>query len=463
MARTIDEQKKRYYNLVLGKANEIYASWQTNGIKSKRLVAQANEYAFDNRLKELATYRFQVLAFTVALEIRLKKRYGTFFRRLFYFFAYLRERAVLKILKRVFGFYSNADIREMIGIEVENIIVLLTQEQNRGKIGGGIRAETVEVSIEEELDAFFKECAQEEQKTAENNLDADKVEEVDIRVEPSTRNAEDTKREKIQIEGVEKAEQVGEQKKKANDPTEREEGEKQRTQTAETDIAKNEKIENFAGKMVANTSILAEFAHSGCEKDGSSTSPFPIFREGTEGKTSVAGKGNFVLEKEKNETNLESENGERLDKDIHMENNQEKSPFPVFHSEKVEPIRQGEKVVEKEVKEIKEDKEVKRLEDFEWFEEYKEINPTEQKKVYPQSEISEENKARIALNITMRKEEIALIASQIKAEANIIMQQEEHAWREKISIVEGVHSDQSASKLVEKSQNNGYSKQDLKK
>ena len=48
---TLDERKERYYKLVLEKSHEIYFSWSKDGTTSKQLVTQANEYAFDKRLK----------------------------------------------------------------------------------------------------------------------------------------------------------------------------------------------------------------------------------------------------------------------------------------------------------------------------------------------------------------------------------------------------------------------------
>ena len=54
--------------------------------------------------------------------------------------------------------------------------------------------------------------------------------------------------------------------------------------------------------------------------------------------------------------------------------------------------------------------------------------------LYAQADISDENKARIALNTTMSKEEIWAIVKQLQTAANIEMQREEQEWREKISI-----------------------------
>ena len=89
MALTMDEIKNRYYKLVLEKGNAVYASFGKRGMTSKRLVVQANTYAFDKRLKTDGVFRFHALAFAYALGLRVEKRYSTFLRKLFRIFAFL--------------------------------------------------------------------------------------------------------------------------------------------------------------------------------------------------------------------------------------------------------------------------------------------------------------------------------------------------------------------------------------
>lgn len=443
MSLTMDERKERYYKLVLEKANKIYSLWRTKGIASKRLVAQANEYAFDHRLKTNANYRFHVFAFAVALGMRLEKRYGTFFRRLFHLFAYFRERAALKMLKRVFGFHGDTDIREMMDWEAENIIVLLSHQQNQGSTGGGKRSEMGDIAVEEALNSFFKECIQEEeQKTAENKLDTAKGKNLDAKGKPILAKTEDVQREKISVEELGKGEQVGEQKKKENSPTKIEQTEKQKTEPLETGSTENKKVEKPVGKTVASTSILAETIILAQEKEEDVPSPFPIFRETTEGKATAVGKEDSSSSKEKTETKIERENGENFDKDIRGETDREKSPFPVFHGEKVEEIKPPEKVAEKEIKEIK---------------------GSEEKTGRVQAKISEENKVRIELNTTMSKEQIWAIAARVIAMAQTEMKMEEQAWREKISISNSSNEIKTNSKKSEPSPNKSNIVTGLKK
>ena len=101
MTLTIDELKERYYKVVLEKGSEIYSFWCKNKTKSKRIVAKANEYAFDKRLKSNEKVRFYALAFAYALGLRLEKRYRRFLCKLLRLFAFIRERKALRILKKV--------------------------------------------------------------------------------------------------------------------------------------------------------------------------------------------------------------------------------------------------------------------------------------------------------------------------------------------------------------------------
>jgi hypothetical protein len=99
MVLTINKQKERYYELVVEKANKICSSWVKTSTRSKQIVAKAMEYAFDKRLKTDVKYRFQVLAFAVALKMRFDKRYSGFWHKLIFLFSYLRERNALNVLK----------------------------------------------------------------------------------------------------------------------------------------------------------------------------------------------------------------------------------------------------------------------------------------------------------------------------------------------------------------------------
>jgi hypothetical protein len=67
---------------------------------------------------------------------------------------------------------------------------------------------------------------------------------------------------------------------------------------------------------------------------------------------------------------------------------------------------------------------------------------------------SEENKARMIMNLTMSKEQIDSIIAQKEAEAKMIMEQEENAWREQISVQENMRAE-PLSQAVNTQSNNG--------
>lgn len=430
MSLTLEQRKERYYKFAQEKANEIYDFWQTNGIKSKHLVAKANEYAFDNRLKTDVKYRFYAFAFALALGIRLEKRYGTFFRRLFRFFAYIRERNALKALRRVLGFDSYTDIREMLDVEAEKITILLANRRNGQSTGGGKHIETGDITLDEELNSFFEECMAEDEQNEVGNWAIEKENKLNAHDEPFFVNAEDTHREKISVEEFGKGASVGEQKKK-DFPTKIEQPEKQTTKAVEMEIVEKEQIENPIEKTVANTSILAETTVLEQEKKADLSSPFPVFRENPESKSAVKRKEDFTLSKENNETKMIKEDGESLDKDICVETEREKSPFPVFDKNKPLEIKTPEKTVEKEVKVAKESDVIKGNSELIAI---TEVQSSGTMTMHALSNISEENKARVALNITMREKEIQVMAEQIKMAAKMEMAMEEQAWREQISI-----------------------------
>ena len=433
MALTIEERKERYYKFVLEKANKIYTSWQANGITSKEIVAKANEYAFGKSLKLDASYRFRALSFIVALGIRLEKRYSTFLRRLFHFFAYIRERSALKRLKRVFGFEGDTDIREMIELEIENMVLLFSQQENRGSTGGGKRSEMGDISVEEALDSFFNEYAQEEEKEAENKLEVDKLEKLDSSGEPSSEKTEDAQREKFSVEELGKGEQFALQMKEKNASTGKEQTVTKETVNSKSDIVENEKIEKSVDKTVVNTNSIADIAILEQESEEHLSSPFPIFRKNHEGDIVKNKEQNPISTNEEAERKTEKMNGETHNKDIPRKTDRHNSPFPVFHGEKVTTGNTPEKTTERETKDVTETKDIKDTKNT------KHIKSSETKTVHEQPKISEENKARMSLNTTMSEEEIFALVAQLISSANLTMNKDQQVQREKVTIEHGAN------------------------
>ena len=191
MAITMDERKDRYYKLVVKKGSAIYSLWGNSGTISKQIVAKANEYAFDERLKSDYSYRFQVLAFTYALELRLEKRYKGFFRKLFRLFAYLRETEACRLLKRVMGFSSATPMLEMISVEMERLAMRLSERDDDQTAGGGKRVGASDMTLEEGLQSILGENVQEEQKTEEKDVNSAEKDGAEVQATDEQQKAED--------------------------------------------------------------------------------------------------------------------------------------------------------------------------------------------------------------------------------------------------------------------------------
>ena len=463
MAFTIDVRKEEYYNLVIKKGEALYSNWEEFGMTAKKIVAKTHEYVFDKRLKTDAVFRLQVIVFAYALKLRLEKRYGTFWRKLFRFFAYLRERNALKILKRLFGFFGYTDIREIIRTEIERVALILSRRDTQDTTGGGKRAGMGELSVEEELQQFFDESVLDETETnAERDLSSDKADDLENKSEPFSIKPENGEREKISIyETNESKEQKDGTKEVKNENQKKEQSVQNQTELSE---AKRE--ENPAEKSVANTSILAEMIVAEQTNEKEPPSPFPVFREESEDKSIVEKKSESVESKEQSETTSVEEKEEIVDKNAFEDAERQKSPFPVFNrgnnivetpievptenlseqSNERETVASGEDLLDS----LKENQ----LEKFGQKTDEKELKGQYNKLVLAMENISEENMTRIILNMTMSDEQIAAIAQQVKDGAKMVMKEEESAWREQISVEQEVNANQTQTKSVVSEQNN---------
>ena len=437
MSLTLEQRKERYYKFAKEKADRIYSLWEANKLTSKQIVAKAYEYAFDSRLKTNAEYRFYAYAFALALRVRLENRYGTFLRRLFRFLAYIRERNVLKTLKSVLGFNGDIDIREMLDVEVEKITVLLANRPNGQSTGGGKSLVTGEITMEE-LDEFFEECLREDEPNrVGRDSSVDKDNQSDTKDEPFIANTDDRNREKISVKEFGKSEQTNEIKKEKNPFSKRKQSENQTDKTAETDNVEKGKTEKSVEKTVANTSILAETLVLAQDRKETAPSPFPVFREKIESNPLVKGKEDAAFGKENGERKNAKEESEHFDKDIREDGNRGKSPFPVFDKDKILLVKPPENTVEKEVKISKQTTDTKVIDDAKTRSDIRAIADVKhlyEMTMHALSNISEENRTRGLLNITMSETEINLLAEQVKLAAKLEMAQEEQVWREQISI-----------------------------
>jgi hypothetical protein len=452
MAETINERKKTYYKLVTRKAAAIYASWEKKGVTSKQLAAKAYDYAYDKRLKTDNSYRFNVFAFAYALGMRIEKRYNTFFRKLFRLFAFIRERNALALLKRVVGFYSYTDIRVIIEAEAEKIAILLSRRNDNKTTGGGKRVGVEEVATEEEIENFINEDSlKEEQKTTETDLENDKEVSKENPQEPHSEKTDKSAREKISVDEVKAEEKSGAEKKDSSKEEKNKALEKEETaekgKDNETIESKKQTEAKQTEKSVANTSILAEEMVAEQGREEIEPTPFPIFRD-PGNSNSATGKNNDAIEnKAQNETSTNAKN-ENVDRNARVETEQSKSVFPVFHGEKGGATNVATNSREKPSESL--------LESI--SKDMPQENSNKQE-MY----ISEENKARLALNESMSDKQRIAYAEQLKEAAKLAMAREESAWREQVSVADNGNVSQPSSKVSVNPQNKGAVPQGVKR
>jgi hypothetical protein len=430
MTPTTDKQKERYYKAVLAKATETYALWFRSGMTSKGLVAQANAFAFDKRLKTDAVYRFRALAFACALGMRIDKRYAKLLQKLFRLFAFLRERDALVTLKRVLGFQVDMDAWEMVSMELEKLAVLLSQRNDQETRGGGKHSEMGDLLSDDALESFLAEIAEEEaQKTGDKTLTADKadglgaqseqtpVETVSEREQLSVKEFETTKDEGRNKESSTKEQKVETLNKEASSQKEAQESGKQANSTE---------------KMVENVATFAESVDTVQEREEKMPSPFPVFRENHD-ESSVEAQKDTVEEAKAQTQPVENEKSEGAERSAGAETEQDKTLFPVFNSEAGtsggEPDKVSENSTEKEVK-------------------------SGEVKSSMVSNLSEENKAIYELMNSLDDKEITSIVNHIKEAAKLVLDQEETAWREQVSVMQNSADTQMSEPVQASKQNN---------
>ena len=443
MARTTSERQDEIYKIILRDAEAVYSLWKQKRIRSKHLVAQAKKYAFDKRLKRNISYRFRVLVFAYALSLRVERRYASFFRKLFLFFAFIKERDALRLLKRVFGFDEFTEIREILAAEVEKIDVLFTKYHDRRTAGGRRFAGVDDLSIEESFEHFVKEYIQKDTlHTAKTDAEMDSVEFLEDGDRFVSADLNEEKRGQISVDEITFPEKAG-VPKGARSPLEETEEWKEFDFTKETETLFEVKKEEKTTAQPLEDLSAAEGTPSVLEKAEKETpSPFPVFREPINANGGLDNK-NAPMAKEEKETPAPAKEG-NAEKNISAESQENKSPFPVFRGEKVNVSVAAEKPIapapEKRVGQ-----------DFKGSESFQDFQIQERKSFI--DSVSEENKARINVNTTMSDAEIQAIVTQLKDAAKMTMKQEEEAWREKISVSDHSNNVQTGPKIAAPPQN----------
>jgi hypothetical protein len=451
MALTIDELKNRYHEIVLKRADAIYFSWGNARKVSKQIVAKAKEYAFDERLKVDWAFRFEVFAFTHALGMRLKKRYNTRLRKLFRIFAFLRERDAFNILKQLLNWDDGMDIRELLDIEIENLFIVLSQYRDRHSQGGGKRVEIGELWVEEKIEKFLEACALEELEKSEMKASLfEKAKGLETPGKTAPEKVEISNREKISVDEKKDVEQGVEKEKVKPQASKKEERKQENLEQKQTESPEGKKVEKSTEKSVANASILAEIMIAEQRREKVSNNFAPPSQKVSDEKSSVAEKEVSAERKEENARKVSCEEDAPAENDSRIEFNRGRGlPF-VGRNEDAPSIKNFEKPIEKPIEKPKDEP----TEEFLDLGLDKELRVKEEIPIYETMDISEENRERIKLNITMCKPQIQAITSQLQKAAQMIMEEEERAWREKISVAEGKNTVQTQASGVVNHSNN---------
>ena len=326
--------------------------------------------------------------------------------------------------------------------------VYLDQESK----GGGKRFKMGELSIEEQFEEFLEECTKEDaQKKTDKDLTEDKKEVDEKKGEKTPTKEEEKDREKISVdeskdfdvEDIEREEPAKETKPQHLERLE-EEGK-------ETDLPDAPKEEKPAEKSAANPFIISEV--KGDSQSFESDTPFPVFREN--GEDMVGARKEDSISKGENEGKATTEKTESLDGERRVNDEKLNTPFPVFNKERAGAVNTPEKPIEKPT-----EKPIDKI-DEKLFENI--VIPTKEKNVGNQMYVSEENKARIALNVTMSDAQIHSIVQQLIQSADMVVEQETTAWREKISVGEESKGPQNAPKNAPVPKNDGKVVQGPKK
>jgi hypothetical protein len=356
-------------------------------------------------------------------------------------------------------------------LEAEKAIEMLMSQQEQESTGGGKRYRMGEQSVEEQLDKFLEECAKDnEPRTEENDLDAEMGERVEGDGESQTEKSEGENREKICVEELETDNRSQEKDKEKNSSKEKEKTIKELSaERVETETSKTEQTGKTEQKSVANTSGIDEMTAME-EPSEELPSPFPVFRENSE-REAPAYERNDSVSPNDGEPNLEKGNEAIDDKDVRVDGGEEKTPFPVFGGEKSDVTKYYEKVETKEsIKQENVKQESIKQEYIMGTKISREVTANAGNtdvllgaSALDNPNLSDENRARIELNVELSKMEILAMTEQLKAAANLEMQRSEQEWRENIAIADSSAHTQLTTQEVAPTSNQGELKAGLKK
>ena len=341
MAFTIDQRKDEYFTFIVEEGEKMYASWRERGMSSKRLTAKAQKYAHSRRLTFNLFYRVRALIFLRALELRLEKRYANFLKKLLLLCSFLRERSAFRLLKRMLGHASEAQIRDLISVEVERLAIEVSKLKDTETASGGRTSFLNDTSILMELQSFFDLCMEAETlETKPLELLLEKLSAEIGKVDEKFFQNGGLKRAHISVDGVEKPEggkAQGKETSQEKTPEKREQVREESKTVQSEQKMPEEKVES----VMPSTSIPSEIEAAFPKEEQEEISPFPIFREEKTENTLLENKGMRDGNEQQKDAQGAKEEDVPVEKSTIFESEKEKSPFPIFRNGKEEGVVKG--------------------------------------------------------------------------------------------------------------------------
>ena len=419
MAITFKDRKTEYVIMVAKKSEELFSKWQAEGISSREICLIAKEYSYHKLITSNFAIRFKAQIFVGALEKRLSVKYKNFFVRLFLSVNRKRELHALSFLKKMLGFNADTQYRKILEVEMEKLAIAVSNKpEDEDDTEGGRNARLDDFVIEEELNAFLEseeKSAQESGSlpTDEPTEDADTIDGItEIPQGPKDLSGEPSSKDQTKEVSVDKASKSSPKEEVSKDAKPSEQKTAKESNSTQTEKASTQKQATTTNNTVADNVGLGEV------KREDAPSPFPVF------------KGNEQTQQSLNNSNKDA-NLKGQDKPINLKSTEEKTPISVegekpkviseaerFGPDKIHPVfhrRGGEepRTVETKAVEVNQPKPVEKV-----VKEY----------------ISEENLARREVNVTMSRDQLNAYISQLKENAQIILDAHDEHWREQISV-----------------------------
>lgn len=162
------QDEKYSGDAVINRGYDIYDEWQAKQSSSREIVSFVELAVAEAKQNNKNSACIEALSYLFALDMRIKEKYNSFWKRLFSYFSWRREAAALKRLKKLFRISNNIDVRTAIEIELKKLREKIEREAvedgdddvHGGKRNGKAEEEAVEKD-EKQQDEVAEENAEE--------------------------------------------------------------------------------------------------------------------------------------------------------------------------------------------------------------------------------------------------------------------------------------------------------------